>query len=58
MTNVDELILESQRLRDELKRTAIRLDVFSEQLIDAVARMGDGEYGDGPGDSGTGEGGT
>lgn len=53
MGNVDALVAESQRLRDELLRTAARLDAFCEQLNDAVTAMGGGECGDGSRDQGS-----
>jgi hypothetical protein len=45
------LLRESQRLREELMRTAAKLEAFAEQLILETSRMG-GIDGDGPGDSG------
>ena len=52
--DVEELVTESQRLRDELMRTAAKLEAFSEQLLVEVHQLreaaGDG---DGSGDTGT-----
>lgn len=40
---IDDLIAESQKLRDELLRTASKLDAFSTQLASAIQNMGDGD---------------
>lgn len=44
------LLRESRRLREELMRTAAKLEAFAEQLIEETGRMGDDD-GDGSGDS-------
>jgi sugar diacid utilization regulator len=41
----DVLLLESRRLREELMRTAAKLEAFAEQLIEETHRMGE-ENGD------------
>lgn len=51
--DVEELVTESQRLRDELMRTAAKLEAFSEQLLVEVAQLREAAYGDGSGDTGT-----
>lgn len=40
-TSVDDLIAESRRIRDELMKTVGRLDAFTQQLTDEVARLTD-----------------
>lgn len=51
---IDELLTESQRLRDELLKTAGRLEAFADQLSSQVAELRDaarvGTQSDQPGD--------
>lgn len=55
-TDVEDLLRESHRLREELMRTAAKLQAFSDQLLDEVDHLhimedDKGEsHGDGPGD--------
>lgn len=52
--DVEELVTESQRLRDELMRTAAKLESFSEQLLIEVALLREvADNGDGSGNQRT-----